>query len=133
MIRIDKSRATIPSILAVNGKGMAEIQNLKNDYENGIRDFSFTSKIYGHKSVKEKLISIQNDKCCFCEARIGHISHGDLEHFRPKGGYKSGTQDRLTKPGYYWLAYDFSNLFLACEKCNRSYKPKFLPFGRRIN
>lgn len=127
MIKIDKSNAAIPAILAEGGKGFSEIIHLKAKFEAGELDFKFNKKIYGDKSVKETLKAIQHDKCCFCEARVTHVSHGDIEHFRPKAGYKSRSKDRLTKPGYYWLAYDFSNLFFSCQLCNQKYKKWYFP------
>lgn len=72
---------------------------------------------------------MQHDKCCFCEAQISHTSHGDVEHFRPKGGYQQSEDEPLQRPGYYWLAYDFSNLFFACQKCNEVYKRNYFPLA----
>lgn len=129
MIRIDKSQALVPAILKLRGKGYEETEKMKVDYDNGERNFSFSSRIYGHKSVKETLKQLQNHKCCFCEAKINHISHGDVEHFRPKAGYNTTRSRSLTKPGYYWLAYNFSNLFLACQICNQSYKKNYFPLA----
>src|SRR5690606_12865612 len=37
-------------------------------------------------------------------------------------------------PGYYWLAYEWQNLFLACRRCNGQYKRNLFPLrdpGRR--
>ena len=51
--------------------------------------FEFDSSVYGHKTVKKALIEAQHGKCCFCEAKVVHISYGDVEHFRPKGGVSS--------------------------------------------
>jgi hypothetical protein len=46
---------------------------------NGIS--SFKADIYGHPQVKDSLLTLQNGKCCFCEAQINHVSYGDVEHF----------------------------------------------------
>jgi hypothetical protein len=32
-------------------------------------------------------------------------------------------------PGYYWLAYSWENLLVACEKCNREYKRTQFPLA----
>jgi len=69
----------------------------------------------------------QYEKCCFCESKFLETSHGDVEHFRPKGAYKILNAKSLTYPGYYWLAYDWSNLLFSCERCNRSYKRSSFP------
>lgn len=65
-------------------------------------------------------------KCAYCESRVSSNQYGDVEHYRPKGRIthpdtnkpiraSAGTHDH---PGYYWLAYDWKNLLLACELCN---------------
>jgi hypothetical protein len=33
----------------------------------------------------------------------------------------------LRKPGYYWLAYEWNNLFLACQLCNQLFKKNLFP------
>lgn len=67
-------------------------------------------------------------KCAFCEQDIHGNQHGDIEHFRPKGGVKdeSGSSilidvdgKRQPHPGYYWLCYDWKNLLPSCVLCNQ--------------
>lgn len=127
MVKIDKSQVSVPGILDEGGHGKIALKQFKTDYNNGIRDFKFSSKIYGHKTVKTALKTAQHDKCCFCEAKVAHISHGDVEHFRPKAGFKIQLKTKITKPGYFWLAYDFSNLYFSCQICNQSYKKNYFP------
>lgn len=113
--------------------GPKATKTLKAAYDSGKRDFTsddFNSKIYGAKSVKNALIKAQHDKCCFCESKVTHISYGDVEHFRPKGGTRQEKSDPLTKPGYFWLAYDWSNLFLSCTLCNQRFKANLFPLVR---
>ncbi|MVM41033.1 hypothetical protein GO730_30580 [Spirosoma sp. HMF3257] len=129
MIKIDKSTVAIPAILASNGKGEKAAEKLNAIFDAGDASFFFDKTIYGHKSVKEILRTIQHNKCCFCEAKIDHISHGDVEHFRPKAGYQQDDNQPLIKPGYYWLAYDFANLFFCCQICNQVYKKNYFPLA----
>lgn len=128
MIRITKKEtAPIPEILKTAGQ--AGIASLVNRYIAGEKEFEskdFDSNIYGHNEVKGSLIEIQNYKCCFCESKIGHISYGDVEHFRPKAGWVQNNE-KINKPGYYWLAYDWSNLLLSCQICNQRYKKNLFP------
>jgi hypothetical protein len=133
MVRIDKTRVPVPAILGPGGKGQIATEILKTDYDNGIRSFRFSSKIYGHKTVKDALKKAQHDKCCFCEARVTHISHGDVEHFRPKAAFLAKDSRKFTKPGYYWLAYDLSNLYFSCQICNQSYKKNYFPIAEEAN
>lgn len=132
MIRIDKTAVKLPAILSAGGKGELATESLKSRFDAGERAFivdDFDAKIYRHRHVKEKLKTLQHDKCCFCEAKVSHISHGDVEHFRPKAGYQVHETLPLVKPGYYWLAYDFDNLFLACQVCNQVYKKNYFPLA----
>ncbi|MFX1554713.1 MAG: hypothetical protein ACFFBV_12360, partial [Promethearchaeota archaeon] len=68
-------------------------------------------------------------KCAYCETQIVSDQYGDMEHYRPKNAVtdengeeikKEGENGQtITHPGYYWLAYDWQNLLLTCEMCNR--------------
>lgn len=95
-------------------------------YIKGVLKIEFKENIYNHKQVKRRLIKIQHGKCCFCEVFISH-SPGDVEHFRPKGRYRKDERSGFSYPGYFWLAYDWENLLLCCEICNRSFKKNFFP------
>lgn len=131
MIRIDKP-ATAPAVLTGRGREKTDSNRddyaaHSDDYDHGVKTFSFDSAIYGHDAVKEELIRAQHGKCCFCESKITHISYGDVEHFRPKAGYRQHPGDGLGRPGYYWLAYEWGNLYLSCQLCNQRYKKNTFP------
>ncbi len=114
MIRVDKPR-TAPKILREQASsGPKTTAALKKAYDSGQREFEFKSSIYAAKSVKSHLIRAQHGKCCFCESKITHVDYGDVEHFRPKSAFRQKSSDSLEKPGYYWLAYEWDNLFLSC-------------------
>ncbi|MBO6254231.1 MAG: hypothetical protein J6O49_11345 [Bacteroidaceae bacterium] len=93
--------------------------------------------IYAHKDVQNALNQLQGGICCYCETRYDATCFGDVEHFRPKGGYQQDKEDKtLHKPGYYWLAYKWDNLLYACEWCNRIYKHNYFPLkdpSKRFN
>jgi uncharacterized protein (TIGR02646 family) len=127
MVRIEKDYDKTPAKLL--GKGVTETDKLKTAFSNGETEFKFDNKIYGHKTVKDELKRVQNGKCCFCESTVSHISHGDVEHFRPKTAYFIDDDPTLVYPGYYWLAYDYSNLFFACQICNQTYKKNYFPLA----
>ncbi len=67
-------------------------------------------------------------KCAYCEGKVTPQSYGDAEHWRPKGGIREKVEGKLRKverdgtphPGYWWLAYEWSNLLPACQRCNSS-------------
>ncbi len=58
---------------------------------------------YKQHDTKVALENIYNKKCAFCEQRVEQ-SH--IEHYRPKNKY-------------YWLAFSWDNLILACSTCNQ--------------
>jgi hypothetical protein len=102
MIRVTKPGQS-PSILREKGRRTTEAN--QQAFEGGERIFEFESSIYGAKSVKNALIKAQHGKCAFCESQVRHIAHGDVEHYRPKGGFRQNDPDPLEQPGYFWLAY----------------------------
>lgn len=140
MIRINKT-ASAPQKLTDEGSDLKDA--LQRDYaadpllytsragvgNNSLTKMPFDTSVYGDQTVKDLLISDQNEKCCFCEAKFLDNSYGDVEHFRPKGAYKKAGANKLTYPGYYWLAYEWSNLMFSCEKCNRSFKKNVFPLS----
>ncbi len=91
-----------------------------------------------YKGQKEQVYAKPNGpfrgKCAYCEQGITKplSQPGNVEHFRPKG--KVTEEDGKTPlmvsdnggsrrhPGYYWLAYDWKNLLLACGGCNTRQK-----------
>lgn len=94
----------------------------------GIFDLKFRSAVYGSLPVREALDLAHHGKCAFCETKIQPVSTPHVEHFRPKAAYIDEDEKVLVKPGYYWLAYSWSNLMLACPSCNgKSYKGNRFP------
>ena len=98
-------------------------------YKNGTKKFEFNNRIYGHENVKAKLLKAQFNKCCYCESRIGRTSSGDVEHYRPKAYSQQDRGQPKIYPGYYWLVYDWNNLFVSCDICNRSHKKNYFPLS----
>ena len=72
------------------------------------------SHVYGHDTVRNSLKKIYIEKCGYCESRLEVSGYMRIEHYRPKGRVKENEKH----PGYYWLAYEWSNLISSCEICN---------------
>ena len=131
MIRVHK-RDRAPRILRERGVNQTEeneraYDESPADYRSGAKTFDVKSGIYGAKSVKNALKKDQHSKCAFCEAKVDHVAYGDVEHFRPKKGFRQIDTDDLGRPGYYWLAYAWENLFFACQICNQRHKGNLFP------
>ena len=130
MIRIKKPEK-VPEILIAEGK--AKRAEMCDAFDKGEIAFEFDNKIYGHEAVKSVLKTSQHGKCFLCESKVTHTSSGDIEHFRPKGGHRQSAKDTLQKPGYFWLAYEWENLFFVCELCNRRFKKNLFPLLKSEN
>lgn len=131
MIRIHKPDQA-PAILLGRGKNKrrgssSAYSRAPQAYRDGTREFQFDAGIYAHKTVKDALVAAQHGKCCFCESKITHVAYGDVEHFRPKKGYRQRRDDPLGRPGYYWLAYEWGNLLFSCQLCNQRHKRNLFP------
>lgn len=86
------------------------------------------AELYGKQRLK--IVEMFHRKCAYCETPIAVALHaGHLDHFRPKGSVRNrrGKKVRLKwgssplerpHPGYYWHAYDWTNLLPACAACN---------------
>jgi uncharacterized protein (TIGR02646 family) len=130
VIRIHKP-ATPPAVLPRRGPAATRLHCSTYDATPPRRRrtlrFEFATDIYRHESVKTALRRAQHDKCAFCESKFAHVGYGDVEHFRPKAGYCQREGSRLRRPGYYWLAYEWSNLFFSCQLCNQRFKRNLFP------
>lgn len=135
MIKINKGN---PPAALVRAKARYDLLNnakyLANqaDYDNGTLTFHFTDA-FKSDGVKNALRIVQKGKCCFSEAKfVGDEAH--VEHFRPKGFVEDKNTGAISYPGYYWLAYDWTNLFYCKSTTNSSVKRNFFPMvgrGRR--
>ncbi|UOQ70258.1 hypothetical protein [Hymenobacter cellulosilyticus] len=85
--------------------------------------------LYNIPAIKARLIADQKEKCCYCEGKLLHIGYGDVEHYRPKNGFKQSPTTKLEKPGYYWLAYQWTNLLFTCKRCNGGHKRNYFPLA----
>lgn len=84
----------------------------------------FSSDIWRHDEVRLNLHDHQHGKCCYCENIREPKRELDIEHYRPKG---SVAESNGKHTGYWWLAYNWDNLFLACKYCNQEYKKDSFP------
>lgn len=99
---------------------------LLNQWKPG-KKLDFNGKLYSEMKalMKEKF----HGKCAYCEAKVELDQHGDVEHFRPKAAVtdddfkpimvQDAAGNSFPHPGYFWLAYEYTNLLLSCELCNQ--------------
>lgn len=119
MIKINRGKPPLNSSLdAKKGKVLKKIETLVNKGQ-------LKSKNFCPLWVKEKefLHKSQYGKCCYCERRRDQSRESDVEHFRPKSQVEGIPEHK----GYWWLAYEWENLLIACKNCNESYKKAHFP------
>ena len=112
MIKVFKLYSAPPEIL--NSSNCQEKKDSAIEAFKANKKYSFSTYYYRHKKVIEALEKIYNEKCGYCESKTKHVASLQVEHYRPKGG----VDENPTHKGYYWLGYEWSNLLLACPKCN---------------
>jgi len=130
VIRITRP-AQSPAILQTRGAAeqariCAEYDRDQTPYRLGTQP-QFDRSIYADSTVKDELLRVQHGKCAFCESKVTHIAYGDVEHYRPKAGYVQRPGDSLKRPGYFWLAYAWTNLVFSCQLCNQRFKRNHFP------
>lgn len=71
--------------------------------------------------LKKWLADASKNKCWYCEAKSTRAPF-DVDHFRPKLGITVDGVKLVGHDGYYWLAYEWLNFRLSCQRCNRPEK-----------
>lgn len=110
MIRVKKGPK--PEILKKNASTWTK------KYCNAIKNGKKAKANYNKKPIKKAVIEESHDKCVFCESKVSHVYHGDIEHFRPKS--------KFCKYTHTW-----SNLLFSCRICN-SKKSNTFPTENQI-
>ena len=86
---------------------------------------------HGHKinsgcyrdSTLSDLMELYKNKCAICERNRG--TELQVDHYRPKKTRDNKSELKYNQPGYYWLAYEWSNLIPLCSYCNLNKSNKF--------
>lgn len=73
-------------------------------------------------ALREAFEAASDGKCWYTECKSPGADN-DIDHFRPKGKVREDRQH----PGYYWLAFDWQNMRLSCQRSNR---PRIAPGAR---
>lgn len=99
---------------------------VRSDYYRGRRRLS--KGVYKY-TVVEALAKLYNYKCAYCE-RSAHSPI--IDHHRPSGKVIDADPGNQ---GYYWLAYEWTNLIPSCPDCNGTSRKgsKYPIKGKRNN
>lgn len=118
MIKIE--RRSPPTGTILDRKREEALQKIRRLVESGESKSDAFDRLWSNLEVKSFLYESQHRKCCYCE-RNRDQKELDVEHFRPK----SQVKEAKNHSGYWWLAYNWENLLLACKMCNQKKSSKF--------
>ena len=140
MIRIAKTEPDDDAWRGIKRRADEGCEALKRQFQSGQKP-EVDDSLY--KEYMPFLKEAFASKCAYCETTLAG-QPGDVEHFRPKNRV-SGLDFRPIKftdpvtgqdvphPGYFWLAYEWSNLLPSCIGCNRFrwyHQPKQVGAGK---
>lgn len=103
MIKLTKGN--VPEVLKINATAWTEEFLCK--IRSGVKPSDGESSRYRLPQVKAALLSETHGKCAYCESKLRHIHHGDVEHISPK------SLDPARR-------FEWENLTIACEMCNQN-------------
>jgi uncharacterized protein (TIGR02646 family) len=136
MIYVDRNSIPVPEIFFSKEIRIAQ-RRLEDFYSRAKKSRSqerfvqpFESNL--RKGFLEYLRILFNSKCAYCESLIkSNASPSQYDHFRPKNGAR-GFGKEFSNDHYWWLTYEWRNLYYCCQKCNQ-YKSTWFPVeGKRI-
>jgi len=73
--------------------------------------------------IKAHVQKLFNNKCAYCESAVDVPIQGNIENFRPRSGTRTTTG--FLPDHYWWLAYQWENLYLTCNVCNKHKRDYF--------
>lgn len=82
----------------------------------------FDRKIVRHSTVERALLRLFQRKCAYCECILSE--EFVVDHFRPPRAALHAAKV-YSEDHYWWLAYDWNNLNLACRSCHDAKGSKF--------
>lgn len=89
--------------------------------------YSFDAEVYAAEDVGQALSELFQGKCAYCETRTTALT---ISHFRPIGGALA-LDGKFSPDHYWWLAYEWENLYPSCQECDRLKGQRFPVAARR--
>ncbi len=142
MIFVDRLGALIPDLfesdLVTKERQRAEEFFLKREKAERLQErFDFSTRIA--QEARGPLAELFKKKCAYCESPFSASAPADVDCFRPRTEAtglitrsKVGSSFYQSDPdGYWWLAYEWSNLYFSCAVCARNKHNQFPVVERR--
>ena len=120
MIRVNRGLVPAPSVLGdeKSDEAYAKAQSHFEADTSDSRQRLFTFEpLYGSEAVRSAAYRLFSGKCAFCESSLGESADSAVvHHFRPMQEAVDA-DGQVSRPHYWWLAYKWENLYLACHAC----------------
>lgn len=155
MIHYDRSRVPEPAILrsprikTVKRQGEIFFSRPKQVRLQERFEFPWRRVTTNLRELWKPLNAVFYNKCVYCESPLMISSkRGSIELFRPKSAatglipadqalsthsrnWISRVSTGEDRDGYWWLAYDWENIYVACDVCSRNKRNQFPVIGHR--
>ena len=133
MLRINRARVQEPPLLnserpRIARRRIAEYMRRDRSYREQ-RRMPFDDGLWEAAEVSTALRELFREKCAYCEREVTS-ENGGPSHFRPLG-HAVDMDGEDSREHYGWLAYDWTNLLLACSACEKAKGEQFPVVGRR--
>lgn len=110
MIKLTKG--AVPASLAANGTTWRN--EILAHHAAGTDVPDALASNYNQGDVKSALETECHKKCMYCESKIAHVTFAHIEHYKPK-----------KKSMFPELTFEWTNLGIACPRCNLAKHDKF--------
>ncbi|MBY3158993.1 AAA family ATPase [Rhizobium laguerreae] len=136
MIVIDRNSVPVPSLLAHDSRELKEERERAEKHfrraptrRRQVR-FRFNTGLIYAPEVRAAIHELFNGKCAYCESPIGTVATGEVDRYRSRG-FSSNLDGSVSQDHYWWLAYEWRNLYAACAACGRCKGRRFPVDGPR--
>lgn len=128
MVYVERSRIAVPTIFSstrLNAERHRAHEFFTKKSPRAQERFDFKRDFW--ERSRPDLHTLFHRKCAYCESRV-EIETLQIDHFRPTNNAKDlrGATDR---DHYWWLAYEWGNLYAACADCQKA-KATMFPIAK---
>ena len=133
MIRRDRSSVRAPRpLLDRGGPALAQLRAFAalGKRVRGQLRFELDPSIWNDEAVRASLRTLFDGRCAYCESPLADETL-EVDRFRPEQEAMD-LDGRIDDPDlYWWLAYEWANLYPACRDCREAKSSRFPVAGRR--
>lgn len=135
MIQIDRHKIDKPKFYYSKeyDRLRQEISDFYGMHKNSRAQRTFTVGYLPNKII-ETLAELFDQKCAFCESTLRRGKPGFesyLHRFRPDSYSQGFNSKEVSQDHYWWLTYEWENLYMCCHSCSRFKSNKFPVEGKR--